>query len=86
MSCVRFQRRSPAWRRGCLLLAALSLCTAGCTQWMQRWNSLRDTVRGKGYTDDTANWTRNVRSPSDSTPMAGVDERARQIERNLGVQ
>jgi hypothetical protein len=69
-----------------LLLAALSLCTAGCTQWMQRWNSLRDTVRGKGYTDDTANWTRNVRSPSDSTPMAGVDERARQIERNLGVQ
>jgi hypothetical protein len=47
---------------------------------------MRDTVRGKGYTDETADWTKTVRTPSDSTPMAGVDERARQIERNLGVR
>jgi hypothetical protein len=66
-------------------VVALSLCATGCTQWTKRWNDLRDTVRGKGYADDSADWTRNVRTPSESTPMAGVDERARQIERNLGV-
>jgi hypothetical protein len=84
MHLFRFQQRSLHWRC-CLVVAALSLCAPGCTQWTQRWNSLRDTVRGKGYTDDSAQWTKNVRTPSDSTPMAGVDERAREIERNLGV-
>lgn len=85
MSLFRSQRRLVDWRFGLVLTAALSLGAAGCTQWTTRWNSLRDTVRGKGYTDETAGWTKNVRTPSDSTPMAGVDERAREIERNLGV-
>ena len=85
MISFRSPRRSLRWRHGWLLVVALCICAAGCTQWTTRWNALRDRVRGHGYTDETANWTQNVRTPTDSTPMAGVDERARQIERNLGV-
>jgi hypothetical protein len=86
MTRLQSPRPSLGWRRGWLLWLALGICAAGCTQWTTRWNSLRDRVRGQGYTDDSAGWTQNVRSSSDSTPMAGVDERARQIERNLGVR
>jgi hypothetical protein len=86
MKWFRFQQRSLRWRQGWFLIVALCMCAAGCTTWTTRWNALRDRVRGHGYTDESANWTQNIRSPSDSTPMAGVDERARQIERNLGVR
>jgi hypothetical protein len=86
MTLPQSPEQSFAWRRGWLLWLALAICAAGCTQWTTRWNSLRDRVRGQGYTDETAGWTQNLRSSSDSTPMSGVDERARQIERNLGVQ
>ena len=65
---------------------ALAMWAAGCTPWTNGWNSLRDTVRGKGYTDDSNTWTQNLRKPSKGTPKAGVDERARQIESSLGVE
>ena len=87
MRLSRSQQGLLTWRCCCcFLVGVLSLCAAGCTQWTKRWSDLRDSVRGKGYTDNTVGWTQNVRTPTASTPMAGVDERARQIERNLGVQ
>jgi hypothetical protein len=67
------------------LLLVLALCAGGCA----RWNAMRDQVRGKGYTDETATWSKGLRSPP-ASPTAGqsfgVDERARQIEANLGYR
>jgi hypothetical protein len=75
--------RSPRfWRHGWLLLVALIILGSGCA----RWSALRDKMRGPGYTDDSADWTKNVRSASKSGQAFGVDERARQIESNLGFQ
>ena len=42
------------------LPVALAICVGGCA----RWNALRDQVRGKGYTDDTANWSKGLRPQS----------------------
>ncbi len=42
-------------RRFWLLPVALALCAGG---W--RWNALRDQVQGKGYTDETANWSKGL--------------------------
>jgi hypothetical protein len=65
-------------------LVALALAVGGCA----RWNALRDQVRGPGYTDDTANWSKNLRQPANSGPnqVFGVDQRAREIESNLGYR
>jgi hypothetical protein len=70
-------------RRFGLLLAAASLCAGGCA----RWNALRDTVRGPGYTDETASWSKGLRpSSAGSSQTFGVDQRARDIESNLGYR
>jgi hypothetical protein len=42
--------------------------------------------RGHGYDKDVNSLTENVRPPADERSMTGYDERARDIERNLGVR
>jgi hypothetical protein len=72
-------------RRFWPLPLALAICVSGCA----RWNALRDQVRGKGYSDETADWSKGLRTPSSSSgssQLFGVDERARQIEANLGYR
>jgi hypothetical protein len=70
-------------RLGWPLLAAAILCAGGCS----RWNTLRDRIRGPGYTDQTANWSKGLRpGSSDSGQKFGVDQRAREIEANLGYR
>ena len=80
---MRPLRRPPGFlSRFWLLPVALALCAA-----VARWNALRDQVRGNGYTDATANWSKGMRPPSPgSNQVFGVDERARQIESNLGYR
>jgi hypothetical protein len=58
----------------CGLLAA-----PGCRQW--NW-------RGTGFGDRRKGWADKFRAgaPSDSTLGSGLDERAREIEHNLGVR
>ncbi len=43
-------------------------------------------LRGKGFDDETTGWTKRLRQPSGEGNLAGVDERSREIERNLGVR
>jgi hypothetical protein len=43
-------------------------------------------VRGKGFEDGTANWSEHLRPPADERTFFGIDERAREVERNLGVR
>lgn len=53
---------------------------AGCQQLREhKW-------RGHGYDKDVNSLTENVRPPADERSMTGYDERARDIERNLGVR
>ena len=57
--------------------AALLPVAAGCT---------RVDVRGKGFDDETSNWTKKLRPAADESKFSGVDARSREIERNLGVR
>ncbi len=58
----------------------IALPLAGCQQLREhKW-------RGHGYDKDVNSLTENVRPPADERAMTGYDERARDIERNLGVR
>ena len=61
-----------------LLLAAVAAATiAGCRSF--DW-------RGKGYDDQTQSWTKDLRPPADESRLSGLDAKARDIERSLGVR
>jgi len=64
---------SRSWVVVCLLCAPL----VGC----QRWN-----WRGEGYDRETNELTANLRGGDDEKQFGGFDQRARDIERNLGVR
>jgi hypothetical protein len=68
-------------RRLCRTLAALLLVASlsGCAAWNE-W-----LLPDKGFNDGTAGWTGNLR-PKSGVAGAGLSERAREIERNLGVE
>jgi hypothetical protein len=58
--------------------AALLLPGFGCARW--NW-------RGKGYDDDTdGRFGQTLRAPADPKKFTGLDARAQDIERNLGVR
>jgi hypothetical protein len=60
------------------LVAALILPSWGC-----RW---RPDIRGKGFGDNTGEFAQKLRPPADEKQLSGIDERSREIERNLGVR
>lgn len=61
-----------------LLLVAVAAATfAGCQPF--NW-------RGKGYDDQTQSLTKDLRPPADESRFAGLDAKARDIERSLGVR
>jgi hypothetical protein len=61
----------------CLVASTLS---GGC-------QSLRNgNWRGEGYDDSINQLTENLRPPGNEKSFAGIDARAREIERNLGVR
>lgn len=43
-------------------------------------------MRGDGYNDGTADWTSRLRTPTSQGQISGLDGRAQEIERNLGVR
>ncbi len=67
------------------LLIPLSAACCGCQSWHAGtgiWN-----WRGKGYNDDDLNHlTQNLRPPGDERQFSGIDAKARDIERSLGVR
>ena len=60
-----------------LAIALLFLATAGC----QKWN-----LSGPGYGADAPRWGEKLRSPTEAGQASGLDSRAKEIERNLGVR
>jgi len=60
-----------------ILAAAAALASSGCARW--DW-------RGKGYRDESTGWTQQLRPPADAKQFTGLDARAQEIERNLGVR
>lgn len=56
-----------------LLLAA----SAGCSPL---------NLRGNGFGDQTANWGENIRPTTQPGNLMGMDTRAREIERNVGMR
>jgi len=75
---MRCQSKIANWVYALGLICALGV-TGGC----QRWN-----WRGKGFDDESKGWTEKMRlRPSaDSAQFSGLDARAVEIERNLGVR
>lgn len=59
------------------LLAVAFTTSPGCSRW---------DMRGKGFDDDTGRMARRLRPPADEKQFSGLDTRAREIERNLGVR
>lgn len=43
-------------------------------------------LRGDGFNDGTSQWTGRLRSPTTKGQLSGLDGRAQEIERNLGVR
>lgn len=62
------------------ILITLALPLVGCQRLREyKW-------RGHGYGQEVNALTENLRPPADERQMTGFDERARDIERNLGVR
>jgi len=62
----------------CLVLAVVAgACAGGCRKF---------DMRGDGYNDGTADWTSRLRTPTSQGQISGLDGRAQEIERNLGVR
>jgi hypothetical protein len=62
------------------IVITLTFALTGCQRLREhKW-------RGPGYGEEVNSLTRNLRPPSDERQMTGLDERARDIERNLGVR
>lgn len=70
-------RFSAGFARSVLCAAVVAVSIAGC----QRWN-----LRGQGYDDQAKSWTKDLRPPADEHQLSGVDAKARDIERSLGVR
>lgn len=61
-----------------LLLAVVTVTwLAGCQPF---------DLRGNGYDEATQELTKNLRPEADEARLSGIDARARDIERNLGVR
>ena len=64
------------------LFALSILLSSGCANapWAN-WN-----WRGKGFGNNEGGWAQSLRPPADERQFSGVDARAQEIERNLGVR
>jgi hypothetical protein len=60
-----------------VIVVAVSLGTLGCGKL---------NLRGKGFDDNSGSWAQKLRPPADESRFSGMDERSRDIERNLGVR
>ena len=56
---------------------AILLASLGCAKW--NW-------RGKEFGDRGGHWARQLRPPADEKQLSGLDARAQEIERDLGVR
>ena len=64
-----------------LLCAALPIVAALTAVGCSRWN-----WRGQGFDDGTAGWAGKLRPAAKGQHASGLDARATEIERNLGVK
>jgi hypothetical protein len=70
----RLPSRAARWFLAVTFLCALP---AGC----QRWN-----WRGEGFGDSSGRFAEKLRPPADEKQFSGLDTRAREVERDLGVR
>ena len=61
-----------------LFLSLILIATSGCASW--------DQLRGENFTDREARWGESMRSAGPEGELWGFSEKARQIERNVGVR
>lgn len=59
------------------LLAVISCLAPGCA---------RSNWRGAGFGDNEGRFAQKMRPPADSSKFSGLDARAQEIERDLGVR
>jgi len=72
------RQRLPSRRAAYLAVFAFALFAAvGCARW--NW-------RGEGFGNNEGRWAQQLRPPADEKQFSGVDARAQEIERNLGVR
>ncbi len=62
---------------GLAAASCVGLLGAGC----QRWN-----WRGDGFGDNSGRFAEKLRPPADERGFSGLDSRAREVERDLGVR
>jgi len=72
----RIEHLARPWLLLLLAIAATTGCP-GCSRW--NW-------RGTGFGDNSTGWTGKMRPPADEKQFSGLDARAKEIERNLGVR
>ena len=60
-----------------LALALAALLITGCAKW--NW-------RGQGFGNSEGRWAQQMRPPADEKQFSGLDARAQEIEKNLGVR
>jgi len=72
-----------------VLTAAVAYVLFGlvvCAGWAPCLVAPRWNWRGKGFGDNSTGWTGKMRPPADEKQFSGLDARAKEIERNLGVR
>jgi hypothetical protein len=75
------QRERIAHSARCWLLVLVAVGVSASCSGCSRWN-----WRGKGFGDNSTGWTDKMRPPADEKQFSGLDARAKEIERNLGVR
>ena len=70
-------RDSSGSLRSIFIASVAAAAIAGCRNY--NW-------RGTGYSEQAQSWTKNLRPPADELRFSGLDAKARDIERSLGVR
>ena len=68
---------------GCWLLLVAALVLAGCATWDKTPAEVSAEVPAEGEKD--GDWSGSLRSPGPPGQQLGIDPRAREIERHVGV-
>ena len=72
-----FRTNSKSAISATIVVAMGLLMVGGCGRW--NW-------RGQGFGNNEGTWAQRMRPPADEKQFSGVDARAQEIERNLGVR
>lgn len=69
---------------GCWLLLVAALALAGCATWDKR--PAERAAEAPPEAEKDGDWSASLRAPGPTGQQLGIDPRAREIERHLGVR